>query len=85
MTTTWPLIRRRRHLAELALLQHELEMAQKDRDRYRIWHWNRCDCHDAWDKCNCASAGHPRDGLCGCCDLGTGICGRKPERIEATP
>lgn len=36
-----------------------------------------CDCHDSWDQCPCADAGHPADGSCDCCPLGTGLCGPK--------
>ena len=66
----------RRH--RLARLVAERDRLKADLDRYRQWHWGRCDCHDSWDQCPCAEAGHPADGSCGCCDLGTGLCGPKP-------
>ncbi len=34
-------------------------------------HIDACDCHDSWDQCPCAEAGHFKE--CACC--GTGICG----------
>lgn len=38
-----------------------------------------CRCHDSWDQCPCAEGGHPADGSCGCCPLGTGLCGPLPQ------
>lgn len=76
-----PFIRRSTHERQVAKLEAEVAWVTADRDQYRSWHWNRCDCHDAWDKCSCASAGHPRDGSCTCCDLGTGICGPRPKLV----
>ena len=38
-----------------------------------------CGCHDSWDQCPCAEGGHPADGSCGCCPLGTGLCGPLPQ------
>jgi hypothetical protein len=34
-----------------------------------------CDCHDSWDQCPCAEAGHFPG--CSCCPLGSGLCGPK--------
>lgn len=36
-----------------------------------------CGCHDSWDQCPCAEAGHSPG--CECCPLGTGLCGPKSE------
>jgi hypothetical protein len=41
-------------------------------------HFRKCGCHDSWDQCPCADAGHPKDGSCDCCWLGTGLCGPRP-------
>ena len=38
-----------------------------------------CRCHDSWDQCPCAEGGHPTDGSCNCCPLGTGLCGPRPQ------
>lgn len=38
-----------------------------------------CGCHDSWDQCPCAEGGHPADGSCNCCPLGTGLCGPLPQ------
>lgn len=38
-----------------------------------------CGCHDSWDQCPCAEGGHPADGSCNCCSLGTGLCGPLPQ------
>ena len=72
----------RRQRRELDARNHARTAA--DLDRYRQWHWSRCDCHDSWDQCPCAEAGHPADGSCGCCDLGTGLCGPKPTAVVAS-
>lgn len=50
-----------------------------------IEHFKECDCHDSWDQCPCADDGHPKDGSCDCCPLGTGLCGPKPEPTESMP
>lgn len=42
-------------------------------------HFKVCDCHDSWDQCPCADGGHPADGSCDCCPLGTGLCGPRYE------
>ncbi len=42
-------------------------------------HFKECDCHDSWDQCPCADAGHPADGSCDCCPRGTGLCGPRYE------
>jgi len=47
-----------------------------------IEHFKTCDCHDSWDQCPCAEGGHPVDGSCGCCPLGTGLCGLLPTQRE---
>lgn len=44
-------------------------------------HFKECDCHDSWDQCPCADAGHPADGSCDCCPRGTGLCG--PRKASA--
>ena len=79
MSIRWPFVRRATHDKALA----QVERVKNDRDRYRIWHWNRCGCHDSWDQCECESAGHPPDGSCNCCDLGTGGCGPKPKQVSS--
>lgn len=73
-----PFVRRSRY----DTLQARFERMEKDRNRYRIWHWNRCGCHDSWDQCPCESDGHPADGSCNCCDLDPG-CGPKPKQKAA--
>jgi hypothetical protein len=52
----------------------ELKGAAGERQR-QIEHFKECDCHDSWDQCPCADGGHPADRPCGCCPLGTGLCG----------
>lgn len=42
-----------------------------------IAHFKVCDCHDSWDQCPCAEAGHPKDYDCGCCEFGIGLCGER--------
>jgi len=74
----WPWMRRSAHNAAVVKLEDRLARTRKDLDLYRVWHWKRCDCHDSWDQCPCASDDHPSDASCDCCDLGTGLCGPKP-------
>lgn len=45
-------------------------------------HFKVCDCHDSWDQCPCAEAGHPLDRDCGCCPLGVGLCGPLPTAAQ---
>lgn len=49
-------------------------MSRPNETNFQEW----CGCHDSWDQCPCAEGGHPADGSCGCCPLGTGICGPMP-------
>jgi len=46
-------------------------------------HFKTCLCHDSWDQCPCADGGHPADHSCGCCPLGTGLCGPRHEPTAA--
>ena len=77
----FPFMRRSVHRTLVGTLEERLRGARKSLNAYREWHFARCDCHDSWDQCPCSEAGHPKDGSCDCCELGTGLCGPKP----ATP
>lgn len=76
---TFPLMRRSVHNAAVRKLEQRLRRTKDSLWTYQSWHFAHCDCHDSWDQCPCAEAGHPADGSCDCCDLGTGLCGPKPE------